>query len=228
MDGWAQVLYSKFFLRDVLGKVIPGAIAVLVLWHSFTSDSLADLPEKVFGAKDPYQWVLLLGSIPLCLLFGLALQIFGENLGAHSASPAPHHLFFQSIRKKGDNYKNWGQINDDFALRLELIRAKSKELGLDVIEQRDRLVYLKEGSGNLSLALAVGSIMGWLGKIGFSKLDLDFGPLVLFSLLVVPFWYVHWLHARRQASFEIGTLRKAGFLDVLTANDMKERLPKGW
>ena len=35
MDGWAQVLYSKFFLRDVLGKVIPGAIAVLVLWHIF-------------------------------------------------------------------------------------------------------------------------------------------------------------------------------------------------
>ncbi len=83
----AKTLYEKFFMRDALGKVTPGFIAILALVHASgiePVDLMADVP-----AEDPWLLVVYVPIIPACYLVGLGLQTVGEYLALHSANPRP-------------------------------------------------------------------------------------------------------------------------------------------
>jgi hypothetical protein len=110
MGDLAKILYEKFFMRDLLGKVGPGFVATFAVLKTLDVDVTAVVPRK------EALWLLWVAALPALYIAGLALQISGERLGLHSASPKPRFLLFFSTTG------NWAKANEDHDRRLVLTR----------------------------------------------------------------------------------------------------------
>jgi len=208
MNDIAKIVYEKFFMRDLLGKILPGTIISLAILSSLgITDTSKIIP---FQELRSLLWLFILAW---SILAGLALQILGELIGFHSASPRPQRiLFFIKITK-------WYQVNEDFRERLSLIRNASDEQWTSgAKEQRERFVYLKEGSGNLALALLVLFLRYMFSGSAFYPL-----PMAILLFAIILYWS-HLIHATRQAFFEIRTLEQSSLLTSEKAQAMSERI----
>ena len=96
MDDFAKILYRKFFLRDVLGKIAPGLIATTAFLYFVGITPETVVPKLV--PNDNWRWLFFIAAVPIFHSIGLGLQIAGEWTGAHSYSPRPHHLLFIPVR----------------------------------------------------------------------------------------------------------------------------------
>lgn len=203
MNNLPKVLYEKFFLRDFLGKLGPGAMVTLLLFQTVGS------PESALRFLDGGFAYFV--TLPLFYVVGVSLQIIGERIGLHSSSPRPTHIFFFPTTG------NWAKANEDFLTRYKLIRtAPSEKWTNGLEEQRDRIVYLKEGAGNMALALAVSAICLFImAQKSFSLLAVS-GAFMLYIS--------HIIYASRQAYFEISMLGAAGLLDPDTEESMITRI----
>jgi hypothetical protein len=207
MSDVIKVLYEKFFMRDLLGKIGPGFAATVAVLKALN----VELTSLMLG-KDAL-WLLWVASIPIIYIIGLSLQILAELVGIHSASPKPRYIFLKS------STGNWKKANDDFDLRLTKIRkATSIEWGDGAKEQRERFVYLKEGSGNFAMASII-VIISLLFKKPIEQMC-DIFILIGLSLVL---YASHVIHAKRQARFEIRTLFESGLIDNKMAEEMLSR-----
>ncbi len=194
MEELLKSLYEKFLLRDVLGKVTPGALATTA-----SAWALGYATPPLLTTLKDWNWYAL-ALIPVFYLVGVALQIIGEFLGLHSAAPYPKAILLVPTRK------TWRQAYDDFSSRLSLIRrATSAQWPPAAQEQRERFVYLKEGCGNMALALLLLALArpAWMAPHAFGQQSF------LLALGALFMWLSHVIHARRQATFEIKTLSEA-------------------
>lgn len=178
-------------MRDLLGKVGPGFVAVAPVLTALKINVAGLLPDE------KTLWLLWVAAIPILFLAGLALQILGERLGVHSASPRPrYYLLFFSTRGC------WFEANQDFDRRLALFRnVPPPSSTADAQAQGERFVYLKEGSGNMAIAIIVALIS--LIAVGLPWTAVRCLLLLLLSLVL---FTSHFMHAKRQAVFEIHVL----------------------
>jgi hypothetical protein len=219
MNDLAKILYERFFMRDVLGKVAPGFIVLLTFIYLSKLDQFKiALDTKLDG---PLQVVVYVIIVPVCYLFGLALQIFGESFGLHSPSPQPLKFLFVF------RTRSWSEAYNQHRDRLTMINTMidDKDKRADVKSQRERFVYLKEGSGNLALALA-----GMATVIFVERPDAlkdQSGIIIGFLCGIAAILEVsHYLHGARQAGFEIRALRDAGLLTETDCKNMFLRIPR--
>ncbi|MEW6410415.1 MAG: hypothetical protein AB1488_09955 [Nitrospirota bacterium] len=219
MSDLAKILYERFFMRDVLGKVTPGFIVLLTFLHLFGVNQLPIVPDMKL--EGPIQVVVYVIIIPVCYLLGLGLQIFGESFGLHSPSPQP--LKFLLVLR----LPSWAEAYNEHRNRLSMINTKiaDKDVRADVKSQRERFVYLKEGSGNLALAFA-----GLATALLFKSPDAlknESGTVIglLFGLAAI-LEVSHYLHGARQSGFEIRALHEAGVLTDEQSKKMFLRVPR--
>ena len=209
MSDFASIIYEKFFVRDLLGKILPGFIVTITLFSICDIQNFSDLIP--FYEIRSILWVIIL---PWSLLTGLALQILGELLGLHSSSPRPKRIFFII-----PTCEAWKKVNKHFKKRLtKLKNASDTEWTINAKEQRERFVYLKEGSGNLSLSLLFLFIYLLISDKGYIQVLI---PLFIFTLLL---YWSHLLFATRQAEFEIRTMKESGLLKKRNADVMLKRI----
>lgn len=205
MHTFAEILYQKFFLRDVVGKIAPGYIVCLAALN------LGDMQmEDFFLAWQPSAFVLVLVELAGFYLMGVALQVAGELLGLLSASPKPHHVLLVPVGwlKRWPLFQQWWQINEDSADRLFRMFCSSQQLDPKIVEQSVYLAALKEGAGNLALALFIGLIAIWTSS---GKPQLISSVLILLGTFFL--WSGQLLFAKRQARFEVAALAHAGILN---------------
>lgn len=211
MGDLAKVLYERFFLRDLLGKVAPGYFAMLALFAVVGGDGRATLGV---GHPGDQGWLLWVSALPAVYMVGLALQVLGEFIGLHSPSPKPRYVcFFKATGL-------WREANADFDDRLAIIRnAAAERLTAGAREQRERFVVLKEASGNAALSILVVLVTGVLNDVTNSR-----PTWVVLSLLAAILLVSHFLHGQRQARFEINVLRDVGLLTPERAAAMAKRI----
>ncbi len=200
---WVKYLYNKFIMRDLVGKMVPGVIELYALIH------LAGVQNNLHVAKWPWPAYVLVAAA--AVVTALAFQTLAEWVGIHSASPTPRRIiFFRSP-------ESWQQIDTDFRSRLSVItQATEQQWSKEAAAQRERLVYLKEGSGNLGIAVLL--------VIPVLEYQFGWGPVLLFafSILLVG---THFVHAKRQAEHELHSLwRTANGNDRGTLIAMASRL----
>ncbi len=219
-------------MRDLLGKFAPGLIFLLSLQHALAVDltSLAGhMPDRgwreLFSAQaNPWLWIFWVAAIPTCMIAGLLLQVTGEFLCIHRAAGHPWPPIAPLQRVVSSFIENAKQSFDDQLRCLVLLRKAQSEdrLLVGVSAQYERFVALKEGSGNFSLALIAATISLWYFPApGWSE-----AAVFVLAAMAFALWYVHCVHAVRQATYMIATLQAAGDLDEAEAQLMKSRLPR--
>lgn len=207
MGDISKVLYEKFFMRDLLGKVGPGFVAVISVLKVLNVDVSTLMPGK------ETTWLLWVAALPILYMVGVSMQIIAELVGLHSASPKPRYFLFKL--STGD----WCKANDDFDFRITKIsNATSDKWGDGAKEQRERFVYLKEGSGNF----AVASLIVVLTLL-FDKPKEHYSEIIILIFLSIAMYASHIIHAKRQARFEIRTLFEADLISQKVADGMRNR-----
>jgi hypothetical protein len=179
---WVKYIYERFFMRDLLGKIMPGSIELYAIVHLTGMDDILDVTK--------WHWPIWLLAAAASLVTALAFQTLAELVGLHSASPRPRRiLFFFACR-------NWKNIYQDFRVRLNMFRlATTKQEAPDAAIERERFVYFKEASGNLGIAVLI------LLPVLFPKISwIAFALLLAFSILLLA---THFIHSNRQAEYEI-------------------------
>lgn len=196
MSTFARILYQKFFLRDVVGKIAPGGIVVLALVQNLET-------MRTTG------FMLGLVLVAFFFLIGLALQVIGELMGLLSASPKPHHVFLLPVgwlQRLLPFFTRWWQVNEDSTERqVRLYSASSSQIAPETLAHWEYLAALREGAGNLSIGLLVAVLLA-------ASENGQFGVLALLGFFVL--LAAHKLFAKRQARFEIIILARAGLLSA--------------
>jgi len=205
ISALARVLYDDFFKRDLLGKIGPGSLAAAAVLET------CHLDISQFQILKDWPWFSLVVLLPTLYVLGLGLQIAGELIGVHSASPRPRYFLY--FRTKG----KWRKTNDDFDKRLQLIKNLARDKWLpDASKQRERFVVLKEASGNMAIATIIVFVCLLKSQLVWWA--------ILSGIIAVVLYSSHILHAKRQAIFEVNTLKDIGSLTQQEADEMLSRI----
>jgi len=177
-------VYSRFILRDALGKMVPG----LILVASITA-TLVPVPIMVDHARSipSWGWLAVFG---LSWLAAFALQSFGERTG-----------LFKSLPPGPD--KDLNQWYKDY-LRFKTHAAPQ------AIREHERFVVIMEACGNASVALLVSAILlvidGFTDTVRAAvpirpwicgELLRLAAPLIALMFSAVFLWLVHYKHRER-------------------------------
>ena len=202
MSDFAKILYEKFFMRDFMGKLGPGAVVLVMVGYMLHREWL-----DISGVPTALLWV---AGLPFAYLIGLGVQILSELLGLHSASPAPRYILF---------IKTKFSANTELDKRMALIgKATDTQWTVNAKEQQERFVVLKEASGNMSMAVLIGLILAWSG-LGGANISV-FHKVA--GIVVVGVLYLsHLIHAIRQANYETRVLKEVGLLSEEEASTMR-------
>jgi hypothetical protein len=136
MGGVFDGLYSRFILRDFFGKIVPGAIPVMVLYYTLGTNqsfSVKDIPLEV--------WVLLYG---VSWITGFAIQSIGEWLHDH-------------CEKLGIRYHTQQTEELFYDLRIKACASAAPFERQEI----ERTIVIKEATGNTSIAILV-SLIFWM------------------------------------------------------------------
>ena len=208
MNDFFQLLYGTFLMRDVLGKIAPGATILLAISIWLDRPPVFLAPDM--GLHSLRYPILLL----LSYLVGLALHGVGEQLGIICFAP-------RRIAPYSSKRATTRDMNDDFLQRMALF-ASSKDLPPTAQRLRERFAYEKDGAGNMSLALALASLsmLASYLRTGDPPCGIAVAPL----LLAIPLYAVHLSVAFRQGLVEINILLEGGVLSEERAKSMRANL----
>jgi hypothetical protein len=185
-----------------MGKLGPGVFVLAMISYMLGGEGLdtSMIPTTLL-------WV---AGLPFAYLIGLGVQILGELLGLHSASPAPRYILF---------YPTKFSANIDFDTRMALIsKATDTQWTVYSKEQRERFIVLKEASSNMSIAVLIILVLAWSGLWG---MNINVFCKVAGIVVVGVLYLSHRIHANRQANFETNVLEKVGLLSKEQAAQMK-------
>ena len=192
--------YSKLILRDLCGKVVPGSILLLALISSFIKQGHLDLTSLPLAV-----WILGFG---FAWITGFAVQALGEKTGLIRYYPrilnhkawtivAREQLSASELSKKGgsedEGQKNW----------MEFYYKFSSIADDGAIQQRERLVVIKEACGNTFVALLLTEVKLGLDVVlnGWFSWELWRPHLAAVAIVVcmtVLLSVMHRLHVNRQ------------------------------
>lgn len=140
-----QAFYTQFILRDLLGKVAPGALLLLAV--SLTEISFSTAIEHISEASREV-WVV---TTVVAWVVGLSLQGFGEILGL-----VKYHM-------KLEDTTNWQRMQADFHAKATPSQEKHNE----------RFVVIKEASGNAAVAIGLSIVIACALKLDATTLGLS-------------------------------------------------------
>ncbi len=215
-------LYNRYILRDFLGKIIPGAIAIAALYMGARGlvEAKALVTTLPLGG-----WIAAIGA---SWVAGFAVQSLGEFFHLIAYYPKPY------IFPCGRPQRIWGNIRDEISLannaqeiRTQLkdvvfgsedqwndfwfgVQRASDERGREIVE---RTVIIKEACGNsgisLLLAFCVFVVVQW-PTLYFNKMAtwLDILSLGLPALLLIR---MHRVHVREQRDRTVQIISSNGW-----------------
>lgn len=210
LEQLADTLYSRFILRDFVGKVVPGALLTVSTLQSVTFphsllDNLSSLPAAI--------WLALLG---FCWIAGFIVQWLGAILGTRSYPHIGDKIPGTSARHTKANTP---------ASDVEFHRAvlKYRHLGSQETQQLERFTVIKEACGNgyvslilasaVCLAAAMWTVrhLGFVGSIEWLTSGItSFWPgLVILVVSIVALWRVHREHVEKEWNLLSGVKRDA-------------------
>lgn len=180
-----NIIYNRFYLRDLFGKIIPGLVFISA--NYFVANKLFLVPDiKV----DVFLVVVLLG---ISWVLGFCMQSFGELI--------------KLIR-----YFPKSETQLEFYVRYLSFLKKAT---MDEKEDVERLVVIKEACGNLCSSILVTSLSVHLMVInmcGFSVIIdyiWSFWSLYLIIIFIFTFLFrMHRKHVNRQSDFMNTVLSK--------------------
>lgn len=167
-ESWAQTvvagLYDHLLLRDVMGKVVPGALVVMLafLWSSSVREWPSEIPQW-----PKLSWVAVL---LLSWTVAFALQSAGRSLGLlvfmFHGRVLPRPGYIKWIAGNGFGSLNLAEDKSTWAAADQRLRktCRDKESTKDA-RQKERSVVIKEACGNTAMAgllLALHEL--WLGE----------------------------------------------------------------
>ena len=151
-ENIVDAIYSRFLLRDMVGKVVPGSILLLTIIGSYLEkDDVFKLLEKI-------------GFFAALMLFSLAwvtafsIQSFGEHLGLIRYFP-----------KKGEENAGDDRFNRYYQ---KIILFNKNATPLERME-RERLLVIRESCGNTYVALVFSFIIYVLSYAVSSRSSFD-------------------------------------------------------
>jgi len=175
-----KFLYSSFLLRDLAGKVVPGAVILFTTVISLDISSYIGLSNNSF--KPEFQlgvWVIL---FLFCWVIGLAAQSIGRGIRV------VHYSFeYPSV--------------DDFHEVLRIFRDLRKD-DKNALERLERFMAIREAYGNGAAATLVALILGLLLFFAKSSLLTGIG-IIVFFVSFFALWLGYNKTIRNQDSLEV-------------------------
>lgn len=206
----ADVLYRQVILRDLLGKTVPGLIALCGILNLVPPDRTLhhELHEHLH-----HWWAFIAAGY----LVGLGIQVTGEFLGAFWRGPMPRYLLMFPLSGAPESAEQARQ------LRHVLLNAgRNRELlGPGVLETRNHLAAVKEITGTVAIACLIVLVSAFVHK----SEQTDW--MIAAGVGWIALWLAHFRYANEQAKFETLSLRLA---DLITAEQLElmEDCTVGW
>jgi len=136
LEGLFEAFYSRFILRDVFGKIIPGAILLLSLYIAFIRPDICAVQAiGLLKSLSIATWVIL-GSISWVMAYGV--QRIGELLKIL-------HYYGCWIQ----NDKSWF----DKIVRFTEVASPAEKSNFE------RFVVIKETSGNVGMSFLLSAVI---------------------------------------------------------------------
>lgn len=162
----ADALYDRFLLRDLFGKAVPGATLLMAVASGGQWKQVGNALEGLTALDLPTQ-LLLLG---LAWAIGVMIQEVG-----HWAAQFPIVSLFSS--------RLWPEKYDHNTARYELRQRVLDAQGNDA----ERLVVLKEATGNLCFSLVISAFVVLVATCGASAWEEWSQKVLVLCLLVGAF-----------------------------------------
>ncbi len=156
-DSMFEALYNRLILRDLFGKMVPGAIALATLLHPYVTD----LPIQA-ASLDSWLGFLVVGLIAgASWLTGFAVQAFGEHSGLLRYFPKALDKVRWRKVKFADLDGNEIAVADASTTVEQRYQEFIDDYGRAAkqpaqVQQVERFVVIKEACGNGYLALSLG------------------------------------------------------------------------
>jgi len=206
----ADVVYRQVILRDLLGKTVPGLIALGGILNILPPDrELHSAVDTLLGNW----WV----AVALGYLLGLGIQVTGEFLGAFWRGPLPRYLLMFPLGGAAESAEQARQLR-----HVLLSAGRNRELlGPGVLETRNHLAAVKEITGTVAIACLIVLVCGFVHK------SEQMEWMAAAGVGWIALWLAHFRYANEQAKFETLSLRLA---DLITADQLAlmEDCTVGW
>lgn len=184
-----SIIYNRFYLRDLFGKIIPGLVFIGVVYLAVNRLNLVpDINADV---------LLIIVLFGVSWVLGFCMQSFGEWIGLIRYYPKSE---YKTPSKFYDTYLSF--------------QAKAST---DEKEDVERLVVIKEACGNLcstllvtgiSVHLIIFNVRGFTAMINYVR---SFWSLYIIVLFVFIFLLrMHRAHVNRQSKFMKAALSRKG------------------
>jgi hypothetical protein len=147
--------YTKFVLRDLFGKIIPGFIFLCSI------ATLFDKPADILALLKTISAWYLIPIFGISWVLAFALQALGESLRLIRYSP------------KDIKQTEWYQLVKKFGRRVVL----------DEKQQKERIVIIKEACGNTSVSI-IASVLVVIGS-GLITFHDIFTLIVIFLIVIL-------------------------------------------
>ena len=195
MDKFFDSLYNKFILRDLLGKVLPGLIFLLGI-ETVASQGHHWLMRGALHA-DIVLYFLIYG---LAFATGLLVQLLNPVRWAWKLWHLMVWLNNKSENKEKVDSPLLSHLDRLYAFYQKIPKAKDSEVvAKAILNQRERLVVLKDVTGNLGTSL-LAFVLVWkycLASVGFHFIE-SYSIILWVSvlLLLASLWHTfeqnHW------------------------------------
>jgi hypothetical protein len=204
--NWARELidafYTKFLLRDLLAKAVPGGLALAV--GTLALAKAADLRVIPIDIPLPV-WAFMIGA---SWMLGMALQAVGERTGLTMSRFDGSAVWLGGwlARQRGMEVLLGAPMGhrcsrDALKRRDDTLHWSLRRLDSSARRMNERLVILKEACGNASMALAVSIPIAFLsGIISITDPVSRWAWISLGSTAAAALWDKHWRVLREQYS----------------------------
>lgn len=169
-----ESFYTRHVLRDLLGKMAPGTLFLIGLRSISSSFDVAigEVTDASFAA-----WLVF---AVLAWVAGISLQGLGSMTGRCKFLPMQY-----SMRQKGESRKNADAGFSKTYARLYSASSVTK----DAMQGVERLVVIKEATGNLWLAVSL--LIPLAAWKGWDKLECLAPSLLVTTVLWAGLWLFH-------------------------------------
>jgi hypothetical protein len=150
-----DALYSRFLLRDVFGKIVPGALLLFTAVHAILYRD-PNFSLKTLQGIPVFIWLILLGA---CWIIGFAIQSFAEFFNLIFYYPHPErHRDLSDPQKRLYTAETAPSSDKEFLETLGHFREEMDKNGNQQIQQHERLVVIMEACGNGYVCLGIAAL----------------------------------------------------------------------
>ena len=176
MKDFFDSLYTRFLLRDLFAKVVPGGLLLATIVYT------SKLDRYFLSLSERFDWLLSVGAFGLSWVVGFGVQSIGESVRWIQHHPAE----FDNQSKRYN------------------LRCKFSRLATDIERQQvERYAVIKEACGNAAMAVLLSLGVVAIETIA-GELRLDPGAILTISFLLTISAYLlkaNYSHAEKHYTF---------------------------